>query len=74
MLQAYLIASREKGMGGALMRFAQFRYASPLLLVCAAPWQEVYFSRCGFEATGRTGFGTVMSNDRKTAVLKDCEA
>jgi hypothetical protein len=69
----YLIASREKGMGDALMHFALFRYSVPLLLVCAADWQAGYFSRYGFKPSGKTGFGTIMINDRKAVLKKDCE-
>jgi hypothetical protein len=54
-----LIASREKGMGSALLRFALFRYeAVPLLALCPVQWQTDYFARFGFEPFKKTVFGT----------------
>ncbi len=66
-----LIASREKGMGSALLRFALFRYeAMPLLTLCASRWQSDYFARFGFEPYKKTPSGTAMLNGRKAADLK----
>jgi hypothetical protein len=69
----YMIASVKPAMGSALMHFALFRYeAPPLLLVCTTPEQETFFKGFGFTPVLKTDRGTVMLNDRKTIVKKDC--
>lgn len=47
----YLLASRQKGCGDALLRFAFLRYGdTPTALICASGWQKDYFARYGYHA------------------------
>ena len=69
----FMLASIKPSMGSALMHFALFRYeAPPLLLVCTTPRQEAFFKDFGFVSSLNTAYGTVMLNDRKTILKKDC--
>ncbi len=58
----YLIASRRPGAGAALLQYARMRYAGKrLVTLCSAARQAAYFRRKGFQETGRTGFGVILS-------------
>jgi hypothetical protein len=58
----YLIASRRPGAGAALLDYARLRFAGKrLVTLCGAARQAAYFRRRGYQETGRTGFGTILT-------------